>query len=47
METGFVGIFLKRYPETIVIPITQTAWKAKSLSAPVFFYPISVKMAHF
>ena len=24
METGFVGIFLKRYPETIIIPIMQT-----------------------
>ena len=47
METGFVGIFLKRYPETIVIPITQTGVEGKIAFRACFFYPISVKMADF
>jgi len=47
MAKGFSGIFLKRYPETIIIPIMQTGAEGKIAFRACFFYPISVKMAHF
>ena len=47
MAKEFSGIFLKRYPETIIIPITQTGVEGKIAFHACFFYPISVKMAYF
>ena len=47
MEKGFSDIFLKRYPETIIIPIMQTGVEGKIAFRACFFYPILVKMVHF
>ena len=47
MAKGFSGIFLKRYPETIIISIMQTGAKGRIAFRAYFFYPISVKVADF
>ena len=47
MEKGFSGIFLKRYPEAIIIPIMQTGAEGRIAFRAYFFYPTSVKMAYF
>ena len=39
METGFVGIFLKRYPETIIIPIMQTGAEGRIAFRACIFLP--------
>ena len=44
MEMGFVGIFLKRYPETIIIPIMQTGAEGRiAFRACIFFTPSLLK----
>ena len=47
MAKGFSGVFLKRYPETIIIPIMQTGAEGRIAFCAYFFYPISVKMVFF
>ena len=39
MAKGFSGTFLKRYPETIVIPITQTGVEGKIAFHACIFFP--------
>ena len=39
MAKGFSGTFLKRYPETIVIPITQTGVEGKIAFRACVFLP--------
>ena len=39
MEKGFSDIFLKRYPETIVIPIMQTGAEGKIAFRACIFLP--------
>ena len=47
MEKGFSDIFLKRYPETIIIPIMQTGAEGKIAFRACIFYPAAVKKACF
>ena len=40
MAKGFSGIFLKRYPETIIIPIMQTGAEGRiAFRACIFVHP--------
>ena len=44
MAKGFSGTFLKRYPETIVIPIMQTGAEGRiAFRACIFFTPFQSK----
>ena len=43
MAKGFSGIFPKRYPDAIIIPIMQTGAEGRIAFCAYFFYPISVK----
>ena len=44
MAKGFSGTFLKRYPETIVIPIMQTGAEGRiAFRARIFFTPFQSK----
>ena len=47
MEKGFSDIFLKRHPETIIIPIMQTGAEGKIAFRACIFYPAAVKKACF
>ena len=47
MAKGFQTFSWKGIPRQSSFRSRKQAWKAKSLSTPVFFYPISVQMAYF
>ena len=43
MEKGFSGIFLKRYPEAIIISIMQTGAEGRIAFRAYFFTPSQSK----
>ena len=47
MAKGFSGIFLKRYPEDIIIPIMQTGAEGKIAFRACFFTPSQSKWRFF
>jgi len=47
MAKGFSGIFLKRYPETIIISIMQTGAEGRIAFRACFFTPSQSKWRFF